>query len=608
MKICDVINPYKAMVEQEILEETRLSSAFSIGFELEAICDSDVPELRDRGSLPSYHTRGRESGGSLYLKNLLNKLLDMGDGKINSLGNGEVASITSDKEVIWNKPLPGDWYIDGSDNSLYCNNCSYESDLGINVESEGINPEEPLKIGTFNDRENEFSYTSIGNELAKKFTVLKNLSINKSKIESDGSVYPDVGTDTTGHAWSFEWASPVIKFNPKNIEKIYKFLTSLKDYGIYTNNSCGFHTHISFEDINKDDAKWILFCIANDDNLLDQVSYLRVPGEEPINFFGERYASDEWFRNLKAHGNLKNWSFNASTSTKYLQMRVHPGAGTIEWRGPRNFINKGENTQLIKEYLLKLWKLILEIAKIVDLKEYNGYKRSDVLEKFRLTGNFDTTSSKIADMSLSTLTSMLKDKPAILVSIKPSKLKMLLEKNANTVLSALRHGKIWSKLTKINKETIIKYFYSTNDMATYIENLVLNGNIDSITTEILINEGRNHEEQLINILKEYVNGIQITNGKVMETLVNMDIPTNILIKIFVRFPNFVTLKVLQDIANSNQRYMLSRLPELPLKIQRVLIRKNPYNIQYINNPDQSIINELKKKYGDELNDYILGVA
>ena len=44
----------------------------------------------------------------------------------------------------------------------------------------------------------------------------------------------------------FEWASPVLKFNPESISKII----SLFDRGLgklfYVNDSCGFHHHISF--------------------------------------------------------------------------------------------------------------------------------------------------------------------------------------------------------------------------------------------------------------------------------------------------------------------------------------------------------------------------
>ena len=67
------------------------------------------------------------------------------------------------------------------------------------------------------------------------------------------------------------------------------------------------------------------------------------------------------------------------------------------------------------------------------------------------------------------------------------------------------------------------------------------------------------------------------------------------------------MKIFTEIANSKDRHILANFSEIPVKVQRLLIRKSPYNIQYINNPDQSIINELKKKYGDDINDYILGV-
>jgi len=608
MKIFDIINPYKAMVESEMLEETRLSTDFSIGFELEAICDSNIPELTSSGNLPGYHSGSNASGGALYMKNLLNKLLDMGEGKLNSLGSGEVASIIQNNEVIWNNnALPGDWYIEESDNSLYCNNCSYETDLGLS----DVNLEEPVKIGYFNV-DNEFKLTKEGKIVAKKFPVLNGLSINKSKIERDGSVYPDDTTNSTGHPWGFEWGSPIIKFNPTNIQKIYKFLTSLKDYGIYTNNNCGFHTHISYDGINKDDVKWILFSIANDDNLLDQISYLRIPGEEPIKFFGEQFANDEWFRELKVHGNLNNWGFSGSTDKKYIQMRVHPGAGTIEWRGPRNFINHGENTLMIKEYLTKLWKLILDIAKIVDMNEYNGYKKSDVLKKMKLIGDFNTTSEKINLKSYSSLIDILKKKPSVLITLKPSKLKTLVNKNLSYVIDSLvesSDGKtIWDKIPKGNKKIILETITEYYALGRLLKMLTKdNNNIDSITTELIFTY-INYPTILSEVVNEYLDKLTIDSSELLEKIYNSELPNKLIMRVISKYPRMVSMKIFTDIAKSNDRSVLSSFSELPVKIQRMLIRKNPYNIQYINNPDQSVIDELKKKHkNDDIEEYILGV-
>lgn len=610
MKVFDIINPYKAMVESEMLEETRLSTDFSIGFELEAICDSNVPELRDRGNLPDYHSGStRESGGALYMKNLLNKLLDMGEGKLNSLGTGEVASIENGRDIKWYKDMPGEWYINSNNNSVYCVGCDYKEDLGI-PDSVNIDAEEPLKIGYFNSG-NDFTKTEEGMIVAKKFPILNGLSINKSKIERDGSVTPDSHTNDTGHAWGFEWASPIIKFNPTNIQKIYKFLTSLKDYGIYTNNNCGFHTHISYDGINKDDVKWILFSIANDERLLDQITYLRVPGEEPVKFFGETYANDEWFRQLKAHGNLKDWNFSGSTNAKYLQIRIHPGAGTLEWRGPRNFINHGENTVMIKEYLTKLWKLILDIAKIVDMNEYNGYKKSDVLDKMKIHGEFNTATEKLNLKSYSSLINILNEKPSVLITLKPSKLKTLAEKNIGSIISSLESkdgGTIWNKLPKGNKKIIIENIDEYYLLSRLLKAITKdNNNIDSITTGLLFTCIKS-PSILSELSKDYLDKLTIDSSELLEKIYNSELPNKMIMRIISKYPRMVSMKIFMDIAKSSDRGVLASFSELPLKVQKMLIRKNPYNIQYINNPDQSVIDELKKKYkNDDIEEYILGV-
>ena len=101
--------------------------------------------------------------------------------------------------------------------------------------------------------------------------------------------------------------------------------------------------------------------------------------------------------------------------------------------------------------------------------------------------------------------------------------------------------------------------------------------------------------------------LTITKSETIETIYKSGLPLKIVLDVLIKFPNLINLKILTEIANSKNRYILGNFPELPVKIQRILIRKSPYNIQYINNPDQSIINELKKKYGEDLNDYILGV-
>ena len=599
MKVCDVINPYKAMVEHEMLEETRLSTAFKIGFELEGICDSTDPELRRSGYLPGYHSGRRPSEGSKALLDKLNKLLDMGKGTINSLTDtiGSMAD-EGDTTTFNIKGIPGKFIIKDS------NSISYSAD------GSGNDTEDTGDVGDV--RGNNIVFNNNFYHIPGTKKIPNNLSINSSKIESDSSLSTG-GSNTTGHAWTFEWGSPIIPFNPTNINKIYKFLTSLKTIGVKTNESCGFHTHISYEDMTRDDAKWILFCIANDESLLNEVSYLQVPGEESIKFYGH-YADTKWFDRLKAHGNLKNWSFRENTDDKYLQIRMHPGAGTLEWRGPRNFINDGSKPQLIKEYLTKLWKLVLKIGKLVDEKEYNGYKKSDVLAKMVVSGEFNTTAERLSTMNADKLLDLIKKKPLTLVSLKPSKLKSILDKSGRDIISygsSSEYAKLfreaWSKIPVTNKEIIVDYAYREGRTDYLIDLCKNEGKVDTITTDILIKKGQNFDHTLRNLIENNLDSLSITKPETVEMIYNSGLPLKLIMKVIGKFPHLINLKILAEIANSNNRYILATFPELPVKIQRILIRKSPYNIQYINNPDQSIINELKKKYGEDLNDYILGV-
>ncbi len=505
MKVLDILNPYKLLKEEEMLEEAKLSSEFSIGFELEGICDSNEPGLESSGSLPSYHSSNMPTGGAKVLLDLLNDRLGLG----------------------------------------------------------------------------------------------------KGKIERDGSLNTS-GVDKTGHSWTFEYGSPIIPFNPTNMNKINKFLSGLKDIGVYTNDSCGFHTHISFKDITRDDVKWILFSIANDDELLSEVTEMQVEGEEPIKFCGY-YANDEWFRALKVNNGLENWSFNKDTRDKYLIMRIHPDAGTIEWRGPRNFINDGSNTGLIKNYIKKLWNLILKIGKIVDSKEYNGFKKTEVLQKMVVSGSFNAPIEKVNEKNAQEFAKRVIDKPSLLVTLAPSKLEKLL-KYSTKIIDMDYYGdwkkeelkQAWNKISTKNKELLIRAMCSRNDREL-LKVVYGNEKYDSIVTNILLKI--NNEWTLRSVYDKFT---LTTTEQLNQLLKNKIFSNDEKIKMMIDNQHLVSVDSFKTIIDSKNFYLISRFKSIPVKIQRILIRKNPYNIQYINNPDQSIIDELKKKYGEDIEEYILG--
>lgn len=505
MKVLDILNPYKILKEEEMLEEAKLSTEFSIGFELEGVCDSDIPELENRGYLPGYHSSDSPSGGSKALLDMLNKSLGLGDGK----------------------------------------------------------------------------------------------------IERDGSLDTH-GCNSTGHAWTFEYGSPIIPFTPTNMNRINKFLSSLKDIGVKTNDSCGFHTHISFKDITRNDVKWILFSIANDSELRQEVSEMEVEDGEPIKFYGS-YANDSWFEKLKVNGSFDDWSLNLSTNEKYLIMRIHPEAGTIEWRGPRNFINDGSDAALIKSYIKKLWKLILKIGKLVDEKEYNGFKKSEVLRKLNVSGKFSSPIEIINKKNIDNVTQIILKKPSILVSLSPSKLSKLFDYNTDILVSGnySRESQeelkaIWNKIPTKNKEIILRAIndkHLNNDIRSILPNI-----FDAFVTDICI---RNN---LSNIIGQNYKNLTLTSPQQLETIYKsnwLSYPS--MIELMLKNENLVSFNMLKEIVNGKSLHIIGRFKNIPTKIQRMMIRKNPYNIQYINNPDQSIIDELKKKYGEDIEEYILGV-
>ena len=170
---------------------------------------------------------------------------------------------------------------------------------------------------------------------------------------------------------------------------------------------------------------------------------------------------------------------------------------------------------------------------------------------------------------------------------------------------------IWMKLP-LGSKKLLSDFIARESSIQKVFTLAVDtntGKADSVSSEVIIDSILSTNSSYIEgMIRDNLDSLTIDRPEILEKIYNSKkLSIKDMVKLLAKFPRIVSLKILTQIANSNQRYVLSSFSELPIKIQRLLIRKNPYNIQYINNPDQSIINELKKKYGDEIDDYILGV-
>ena len=176
---------------------------------------------------------------------------------------------------------------------------------------------------------------------------------------------------------SFEFPTPPMNITPLNIKKCIDFLSSLKTgkFNIYTDNSCGFHTHISFPNMSNEDMVWIICNIALDSNIIDDLSHFTSFGQN-FDFFG-KWAETNFLSEI--NNAIKNEQWNdlnkLLTNEKYRIIRIHP-QGTLEWRGPRNFLNEG-NLDIIKDFFIKLLNIVTKISNIMDKKEINNISKEN---------------------------------------------------------------------------------------------------------------------------------------------------------------------------------------------------------------------------------------
>ena len=200
---------------------------------------------------------------------------------------------------------------------------------------------------------------------------------NWSKMTGDGSLEADYEND-----YAFEYNTPAMPFTPSVINDVIHMFAELENTGFYINDTCGFHIHLSYPNIKRDDLIWVLCCLAMDEDALNKISYLENSG---IKLFKEgkgEYGTIDVIKDLRHFLETKNWEYvsEALSVEKMTLFRIHP-QGTLEWRGPRNFLNEeGDNINYENLYDLfkNLYRLTQFISNSLNKKfiEINGEKIS----------------------------------------------------------------------------------------------------------------------------------------------------------------------------------------------------------------------------------------
>ena len=136
-------------------------------------------------------------------------------------------------------------------------------------------------------------------------------------MHRDGSLRP--GRERGGIP--FEYSSPVLQYTPANISKAINFLSNLKTWDVYTNRSCGFHTHISFTDITKKDVMWFMLYLCGTGKIHEFDKLGRTL------LYNRTYASPRFLERVESY--LKNMNLVdaltvVATNEKYRSIRLHP--------------------------------------------------------------------------------------------------------------------------------------------------------------------------------------------------------------------------------------------------------------------------------------------
>lgn len=182
----------------------------------------------------------------------------------------------------------------------------------------------------------------------------------ESRIHQDSSVQVEELGD---EGYPFEYSSPILPANPDNFARVIRLLKEMGKDGIYTNSSCGFHHHLAFNGMTPSDMVWIYCNLATDSEAYQMFSKFKV-----FEFEDEEYASFDDITELGDALMRKDFptAFDYITISKYRAFRLHP-QGTIEWRGPRNFLNN-KNIDYIKDFYILFNQLIRKFKKYMDNK------------------------------------------------------------------------------------------------------------------------------------------------------------------------------------------------------------------------------------------------
>lgn len=265
-------------------------------------------------------------------------------------------------------------YVDGAEIPTDPNSSTWEEvlDLSYNNPSEYPTMEDVMLNLDYNNEllSELYSFDDVEKVVGKKMNNL--FPQNEPWI-----IKPSTGVTYDGSlgVCGFEWPSPTMKFTPEAIHSCISFLKNLKKEDIYVDETCGFHVHLAYPNITEQDAIWIVCNLAMDTEFQKEIIALETD-DYYFDFVGY-YANPDYLDYIRYAINDGDFAKLSSMldNTKYRLLRIHP-QGTLEWRGPRDFISY-DNT--IKPFFTKLYQFVSWISHVMDKKTIGDYTKENFL-------------------------------------------------------------------------------------------------------------------------------------------------------------------------------------------------------------------------------------
>jgi len=327
----------------------------------------------------------------------------------------------------------------------------------------------------------------------------------EGNMHGDGSLRAEPGYST------FEYASPVIQFTPKNIQMVVKFFDALPSMYVKINRTCGLHTHISYKGINRQDISWLMASMASDQSYRDflkmgRTNFYKGPYAR-ANFFGEAHSSLE-------HNNLSHFCNIIVTNEKYRSMRIHP-QGTLEWRGPRTFLNAIKHSKNVA-FMKKLTQLIIKINNTLDLTETPLLSKEKFLNNAaNYINNLTFRDDTVHTDKMRLLFQRIVEKPEVISRLRDDKFNEFMDwlrgsgASMSSILETIRQRDDF----EINDVRTLKFFYTTCQIRSFIKYVnptLFKENLDKVgdwgkltpTFEFLIKNENVNDEILYTLTRE----------------------------------------------------------------------------------------------------------